>query len=146
MSTRCIIKVINHGQKRQYYHHCDGYLSGVGWELFRTYFQVAHGYSPQTGSYTRWFMERTEDCDLTKDIDCSYEPEPWEQYHCDIEFQYLLDFDAGTLQATEIDTGRIFSQDELRQELSATFRSEVASIINDLDESNFLIWARQHKL
>ncbi len=94
MSTRCVVKITVGKSRKLYYHHYDGYLSGVGYELFSRYAMFYEG-SRFGEWYAEWRVTKTsQDCNPSKDIDCSYEPEEWGTTHDDIEFLYELDFNS----------------------------------------------------
>ena len=87
MSTRCNIIVTSDKGIAQYYHHCDGYWSGVGEELkewFTEYFNKFFndgGKKPQALK----IMEELS----TKNRDYEYERD-FIQLHGDIEFLYEI--------------------------------------------------------
>ena len=93
MSTRCQIRIVKNGYPLNYYHHHDGYLSGVGAEL-RGWLKEAG--VEETGKRT----EGVEGLVMRMSADREYEPTFWR--HADIEFFYLLDFDNGVFRAYEL--------------------------------------------
>ena len=101
MSTRCQVRVIYNGYPANFYHHCDGYLSGVGTEL-------------------RHFLTD----DVTPSKDKGIEPEKVNDIfhvieklsrdgayevtfhsHWDIEYFYVLDFDNFKFKAYHVKYG-----------------------------------------
>lgn len=85
MSTRCQIRIVKNGYPLNYYHHCDGYFSGVGKEL------------------QGWLKEAQRDEGVMIDHisqDPSYELTFYQ--HTDIEYFYLIDFDEKKYKGYEI--------------------------------------------
>lgn len=92
MSTRCQIRVIKNGYPLNYYHHFDGYLSGVGRELRDWLLEIG----VESG-------KRSEDVDmLVAKMSADNQYEPTFGRHTDINFFYLLDFDNGIFKAYEL--------------------------------------------
>lgn len=96
MSTRANVLIVTpEGNIQQYYHHCDGYFSGVGEELRKT-FILAIGTrtistSDNTDSlYTIFTSLLEENSEYEKEELMSQNDSI--QIHGDIEYCYLLDF------------------------------------------------------
>lgn len=98
MSTRSNVIIKQDGKfKSQYYHHCDGYPSGVGNDLHRILCEL--------------FERGKLDCDsFRKNLEGSYEYEDvdYPSPHGDIEFLYTIDFiSTGVILTTEDSRGNL---------------------------------------
>lgn len=145
MSTRCVVKITVGESRKQYYHHYDGYLSGVGYELFSRYAMFYEG-SRFGEWYAEWRVTKTsQDCNPSKDIDCSYEPEEWGTMHDDIEFLYELDFNQETFKATDLESGVTYQFADIIRELAEDIRKLLKSKLSNSDE-RLLLWAHNHKI
>ena len=78
MSTRCQIRILEDGERKDFYNHCDGYYDGVGEELASL---IKEFKELKALSFSRF---------LTKNAN-GYEEAGG--LHADIEYYYVLDFD-----------------------------------------------------
>lgn len=95
MSTRSNIILVTHGNKaHQFYHHCDGYLSGVGEELRckLVYSLGMHTLIKDMPLYDLLVREVAKDSDYEDEF--KYEMNEANRLHCDIEYLYIIKDDS----------------------------------------------------
>lgn len=101
MSTRTTVRIIKNGMVVNYYHHGDGYFSGVGKELqdwLKESKENSYHITKKGKKTKNYDMDVVFDKFLCKiNADVSYQPTFYR--HCDIEFFYLLDFDKKIFKA-----------------------------------------------
>lgn len=90
MSTRSEIIIKSHGKEIKLYHHHDGYISGVGFDLLERFGKHFDGKSFDISGTTIANL-------LVKDVTDEYEITLGN--HTDIEFQYTIDVDEKTITA-----------------------------------------------
>lgn len=102
MSTRAVVHIRksqyyndgnpNNGTKYlQYYHHWDGYTSGLGIKLMKLSLKYIDERSPRVTKFMSDVKYWLED-----NLNQSYQRETYgKDLHGDIEYAYLLDFDCG---------------------------------------------------
>lgn len=91
MSTRSnIILVTPDNKAHQFYHHCDGYLSGVGEELRckLVYSLGMHTLIKDMPLYDLLVREVAKDSDYEDEF--KYEMDARNHLHCDIEYLYII--------------------------------------------------------
>lgn len=95
MSTRCNIIVKENETTYQYYHHCDGYPSGVGAELNKVFAQEFRNRKGDEVILANDVMTKlaTENADYEFE-DCYYHP------HGDIEYLYEIVQNADSIKMT----------------------------------------------
>lgn len=92
MSTRANIILITPDNKiHQYYHHCDGYFSGVGEELRKhlVYSIGMNVVNKERSVYDNLVIELGRDRDYEDEY--KLEKEEHNRLHADIEFLYIID-------------------------------------------------------
>ena len=97
MSTRCIVRIkgkIGNSEKQvDLYHHHDGYIEGVGFDLINRFYDF--------GSQSFNFREITRVVNtLIKDNSDEYEFTLYK--HTDIEYFYTVDTDNNTLKVQSV--------------------------------------------
>jgi hypothetical protein len=92
MSTRSVIRIKGDGKKVDLYHHYDGYIEGVGFDLLDMFYK--------NGELKFGFIENVVNNLIKKENDC-YEWTPYK--HGDIEYFYTIDVDKNELTAKEVD-------------------------------------------
>ena len=97
MSTRANIFIDYLGERKQFYHHYDGYPSGVGSELVEYLTKAQEGTS-ETEKVFSDFMELIKNDEL-------YEEEECINIHWDIEYLYYVHIGEGgnSVSYTEVD-------------------------------------------
>jgi len=86
MSTRCQIRIVRNGYPLNYYHHCDGYFSGVGKELQDWMKECVEQNKGKVN-------DCLDECYIVSRMTDDNGYEPTFSLHSDIEYFYLLDFD-----------------------------------------------------
>ena len=97
MSTRCVVRI----KEKQYgkvnkldiYHHHDGYIEGVGFDLMRRFYD-----KDKKEMYLYDVMQVANT--LIKDIHDEYKVTPYK--HGDIEYFYEIDIDKKTITAWSV--------------------------------------------
>ena len=94
MSTRCLVKIVEQDKEIQLYHHHDGYISGVGYDLIK-----------------RFLNEETLKLEIPNDIyivanklikDLEDEYNVTVYKHSDIEYLYVVDCDNNTITGYDV--------------------------------------------
>ena len=94
MSTRCLVKIVEQDKEIQLYHHHDGYISGVGYDLIK-----------------RFLNEETLKLEIPNDIyivanklikDLEDEYNVTVYKHSDIEYLYVIDCDNNTITGYDV--------------------------------------------
>lgn len=149
MSTRAVIQIRktskytqpdnpNNGLKiQQYYHHYDGYTSGLGIELVQHLLTLIQTKEPKE-------LEHLSDIKFYFDnvFTQLYEKEKTEVIHGDIEYFYLMDFDGG-LSLTrykrnyDIDKEETMSDPTKWADVEVLFRAEDKENYFSLDLLNY---------
>ena len=97
MATRSSV-LIKEGKKSiLLYHHWDGYIEGVGFDLLKRFWLTKDRYFNNDKGFV--FAETIANA-LVKDIEANYEIVCFE--HCDIEFLYMIDVKKRELIANEV--------------------------------------------
>ena len=97
MSTRSNILIIKKENETsdnfvvtQYYHHCDGYLEGVGEEI-RLFAVTALGLSTITKEALSESLGKIMSSDSSYEQEEDFSPSDFDEIHGDIEYLYILD-------------------------------------------------------
>lgn len=72
---------------QQYYHHWDGYLSGVGVDLIRVLLKI-NAEDKEIENHLHSF-----DNVLCNELNLNWKKESFEIVHCDLEYLYLIEID-----------------------------------------------------
>lgn len=95
MSTRCVVEIKNGSKKVTLYHHHDGYLEGVGYDLLKRFWLDEKGnFKDVKDNYQLSYLENVVN-NLIKDKDDEYEFT--NGIHTDIEYMYRIDIKTKTL-------------------------------------------------
>lgn len=109
MSTRSEIIIKSHGKEIKLYHHHDGYISGVGFDLLERFGKDLDN--------PKYFISGSDIANLlVKDANDEYEITLGN--HTDIEFQYTIDVDERTITAVAGDWWDDYEHPEIHRRFS----------------------------
>lgn len=97
MSTRCSILVTDGKQKINIYHHTDGFIEGVGFDLLKRFWLTKNKFFNIDDTFV--LVDEIANI-LVKDSLEDYEITSYE--HADIDYSYVIDVKKRELRATEV--------------------------------------------
>lgn len=127
MSTRSEIIIKSHGKSVKLYHHHDGYISGVGFDLLERFGKKLDD--------PKYFISGSDMANiLVKDADDEYEITLGN--HTDIEYQYTIDIDARTITAVAGDWWEDYEKPEIYKRYTyADIKKKYEEADNGSDEA-----------